>query len=269
MGILFLSLSNLMLSAQLPKLQVPPLEEPTTDYMGEVSTEPETYRLILTPLYTTHIYPEVNLFPEVNAQVQKIYKRFGDRFVKGEVLIQLDDRVFKGIVYKAEAAVKRANTVLAAKKQLYQDHIASLFDLREAEAAVATAQADLILAKRNLEGSRITAPYSGRVSFLFVEEKEIPQQGKEMMEIIYDRTLIAKFLVPSNLLTSLSIGQPVSIFIREVNVTVPATITRVGAFIDPSSSTAIIEAEIDNQKGELKAGMTGNASLKKNNTGKD
>lgn len=224
--------------------------------------EPETYRMILTPLYTTHIFPEVNLFPEVNAAVMKIYKRFGDTFVKGETLIQLDDRVFKAIVGKAEAALNRANVGLIAKKQLYQDHVASLFDLKDAEAAVAAAQADLTLARRNLEGSKIIAPYSGRVSLLFVEEKEIPQQGKEMMEIIYDRTLVAKFLVPSILATTLSVGQPISVNIREASTTIPANITRVSSFIDPSSSTMIIEAEIDNRKGEFKAGMTGYVTIK-------
>lgn len=283
-AIFLLTFYSFLLSAQPPFFPPPPqnirkmtpdqilksvLQEESPETVGEVAPEPETYRMILTPLYTTHIFPEVNLFPEVNAQVEKIYKRFGDRFNKGDPLIQLDSRVFKGIVGKAEAALQRANTQLIARKQLYKDHIASLFDLREAEAAVASAEADLILAKRNLEGSTIIAPYAGRVTLLAVEEREIPQQGKEMMEIIYDRTLIAKFLVPSTIVSSLRLGQAVSINIKETNTTLTAAITRIGAFIDPSSSTVVIEAEINNEKGEFKPGMTGSVSIKKDTNTKE
>lgn len=218
-------------------------------------SETDTIRVIIDPELKTQ------LSAQVMTPVEKINKRMGDSFVKGEVLIHLDDDIFQGNLLKAKAALEKAETELAAKQHLYKDNNTSLFDLKEAEAAAATAKAELIVAQKNLQSSTIIAPYDGKVVDLGIEEHELPQQGKNLIELVEDKTLLAKMLVPSSHYKDLKIGKEITIDIKETGQKIKAKISRIGAVIDPSSSTIRVEAAIDNSDGKLRAGMSGEAHL--------
>lgn len=73
--------------------------------------------------------------------------------------------------------------------------------------------------------------------------------------------MVAKVLLQANFLNKIKIGQILTIHVNEINQTVQGRLTRVGAMIDPISSTVPIEAEIDNTSGLLIGGMTGLADL--------
>jgi RND family efflux transporter MFP subunit len=230
-------------------------DEHVFDFEKDLTQIPENqgYLVILEP------YRRTLLFAEVNSPVIKITKRMGDSFKEGEVLINLEDVVFKSNYEKAKALLAKHQAAVLAKKQLYEDKIASLFELREAEADVATSKADVSLAKKNLRSSVIRAPFDGKVVELAVEEHELPRPGKELIELVDDHILLARFLVPSSELGKISIDQPVYITLNTNNENIVAKIARIGAVIDPSSSLIKVESEIDNRDGRLKSGMTGTA----------
>lgn len=226
--------------------------------MVEEKTETDegtTYQVFLDPLYRTRLYAEINV------PIRKIYKRMGDSFEEGDTLLIFDNKVFEGAHLKAQAALVKAQTEFEGKSKLYHQDITSLFELKEAEANVATAKADLLAAEKNLNSSVIKAPYKGKVVSLSIEEHELPQQGKELIEIVDDEKLIAKLLLPSMLLTQLKKGQKLTIHIKETGEDTTAEITRISPVIDPTSSTIKIEAEIDNREGKLNAGMIGTIQI--------
>jgi RND family efflux transporter MFP subunit len=201
------------------------------------------------------------LAAEIPSPVVKINKKMGEPFKKGEVLIQLDDTIYQANLQKAKSALEKAQTQLDGKKQLFKDNVASLFELKEAESDLATAKADLAIAQKNLNATIIEAPYDGKVVSLDIEEYELPQVGKNLIEIIDDRVLIAKILVPSTLLPKIKVGSDFKIDVREVGRSIDAHISRIGAVIDPSSGTLRIESDIDNTKENLVAGMSGKANF--------
>ncbi|MEM1282546.1 MAG: efflux RND transporter periplasmic adaptor subunit [Chlamydiota bacterium] len=213
------------------------------------------YQVIIDPKHRTI------LSAEVQSPVNEIYKKMGDSFKKGEVLIQLNDVVYQSNIKKAKAVLERAKVELEARKQLFQDNVASLFELKEAEANVAIAEAELAIATRDLESTKIEAPYDGKVVTLGIEEYELPQPGTELIEIVYDKLLTAKLLISTEKLKKLNIGQSFKIKIPEADKTITAKISRISSVIDPSSSTFKIEAEIDNRDQELWAGMKGEAEF--------
>ncbi len=222
----------------------------------EYQAEPEKiFQVIIDPLYRTQ------LSAEIQSPVEKIHKRMGEDFKKGEVLIQLDDIVYASNLKKAQAVLDRAQVEFDGKKQLYKYDVASLFELKEAEANVAIAQAEYAIAQRDLDATKLEAPYDGKVVTLGIEEHELPQKGAELIEIVYERTLLAKLLVPSSMLDSIKVGDPFKIKISEADQTIDATITRIGSVIDPSSMTVKIEAEVDNSEDYLRPGMSGTADF--------
>jgi membrane fusion protein, multidrug efflux system len=233
------------------------------DFNVEETYAPDgDFQVIIDPKHRTV------LSAEIQSPVSIIHKHMGDSFKKGDILIQLNDVVYQSNIKKTEAVLERARVEFEAKNQLFNDNVASLFELKEAEANVAIAESELAIAKRDLESTRIEAPYDGNVVTLGIEEHELPQPGTELIEIVYDKVLLAKLLVPTEMLEQLKIGQSFSIDIPDADKTITATIARISSVIDPSSSTFRVEAEIDNSGHQLWAGMKGRAKfeeLKKQN----
>ncbi len=227
-----------------------PRQEPRTQLI------PLAYQVVLSP------YQKTSFSSDINTQIVSINKRLGETFEAGEVLIQLDDVIHRNLYLKALATLQKAEVIYEAKQALYQDNIASFQDFIDAQSALAIAQAEVGIARKNLKNTQIIAPYDGRVTHVNVEIAEYPNHqynynDKPMMEIIHDRTLLAKVLVPAIFLPKIYKGQPLIIEIKETGQRITAPIDRIGAAIDPSSATVPIEAKIDNQNRELMSGMTG------------
>jgi len=225
------------------------------------STAPaEQVRIILTPLSRTILSSQIStpiLSSQVSAPVTKIYKRMGESFKKGDPLIEVDRTVFSANLKKSKAILLRAYTVLGARQKLYDDSISSLTELRDAQAAVAIAKAELALAQNQYDWALIKAPYDGKVVAVLVEEFELPQPGQALVEVIEDQKIIARALAPAALFQKLSIGKIIHVHIPAIDKTVDAKIIRIGAVIEPSSETIAFDAEIDNSEHLLLPGMTG------------
>jgi len=214
----------------------------------------EVYHIILDPKERTL------LSTRITSPVEKIDKRMGDSFKKGDRLIQLKNDIYEANYSKAKEELDKAETDLEAKKSLYQDKAASLFEVKKAQADLASAYYDLVKARESFDETRVLAPYQGKVVSLFIEQYELPKQGSELIEIIRDDVLVAKFLPSSN--ENLKLGMPVYIKLDEADETIDAVITRISPEIDPSSKTIKVEAEINNKEGRFVAGMSGVAYFK-------
>lgn len=219
-------------------------------------TKEPTFRVVLEPYYRTALSP-VLLRP-----IKKINFRMGDRFQKGDVLIQMDTVSLSAGKDKAKAALEKAASEFNSKKELYNRDLSSFFEYKEAEAAVSIAKADLTIAEDSLSKGQMIAPYNGRVIDIMIEENEYPKENTQIIEIIDDHIIRAKFLLPARYLQFVKVGAPVDFYVFALGKKVRGKITRTGAVMDPTSSTIKIEAEIDNANGEIIPGMTGALKLR-------
>ncbi len=203
----------------------------------------------------------------VTSTVIKITHRMGEYFRAGELLVLLDDTVFQGLLFKAKGTLEKAKAELEAKQNLYSQEIASLFELKTAQANVAIATSDVISAEHAIKACHITAPYNGKVVQLYVEEAELIQEGKPLMEIVNDEHLIGQVLIPANAanIKTISLGKPLKISINETGETVMGKIFRVSPIIDPASSLIKIDVLVDNKEGNLRSGMIGSTILEEEN----
>ena len=124
---------------------------------------------------------EVTLTAQVAGRIVKIRPEFEDGafFKAGDILLELDELDFRAAVVSAEASLARSKTVYAQEqtraKQArlnwedlgYDEEpnelVLRLPQLREAEANVRAAEAQLLRAETDLERSKVRAPYDGRV----------------------------------------------------------------------------------------------------------
>lgn len=195
----------------------------------------------------------------LDARVRKINYRLGESFSEGDVLLEFEDDPYLAAYERAKVLVMKAKIDLDAKASLYKDTLVSNTDYLTAQVDYATALSELAISKYRLEQTKITAPFTGTVAFTLVNPGDAVIIGAPLLKIFDSRSLYAVFLVPSNM--SVDIGQTVYIRLDNTGEIIESKIKRVGNYIDPSSSTFRVEALIDNEKGLLKPGLSGEASF--------
>lgn len=220
------------------------------DYKS-IYNEASSFKVVLEALHHTVIAGEIT------SPVAKVHKKMGDTIQTGEILIQLEDVIFKSNYNKAKAKLEKAEVQASVLQRLYQDKSASLFELKDAQDNLATAQAEFTTAEKALQATQITAPYDGKVVRIIINLYELVQPGKEIIEIVDDHLLYATFLVPSNYYSDIKTGEKVRMYLNETNELVDAKVVRVSPIIEPVSGTIKVEAEINNEDSRWSAGMIG------------
>lgn len=142
---------------------------------------PTSYEIVIDSQGTVRAQQETTITPLVAGTVMVIHPTFEDGafFKQGDILLELDPADLRTAVFASESRLARAEAALiqeqARAKQAklnwqdigYDEEPSPLVlrvpQLREAEANVSAAQADLEQSRRNLDRAKVRAPFDGRV----------------------------------------------------------------------------------------------------------
>ncbi len=159
-----------------------PLPEAAADpiLVEVIKAEPKAMKLTVHSQGTVAPKREIELVAEVAGRITLTTENFvsGGFATAGELLVQIDPRDYQLAKIQANARVKEAEQILATERgrarqakrewrNLGNTDANDLFlrkpQLAAAEAQVAAAKADLAKADLNIERSRITLPFDGRI----------------------------------------------------------------------------------------------------------
>lgn len=159
------------------------------------------YRVSFTSQGVAQPHNETGLTPRVSGRIIKISPEFesGSFFEKGAVLLELDPTDFQAALSAAEARLARAEATLAQESARAEQALLDWNDLgyteeptdlvlrkpqlKEANADVKAATADLSDAQRDLERTQVIAPYAGRVKSRLVGLGQSVSSGTTLGEI--------------------------------------------------------------------------------------
>jgi HlyD family secretion protein len=222
----------------------------------------------------------VNVGSQVSGTVEKLYVDFNDRVKAGQVLLELDPRLFRASLQQsqaaltnaeAQAALAEANRRRAAelRKQDFisqQDYEQSVATARSQAAQVQSARARVAQDQANLNFSIIVAPVSG----IIINRKiDIGQtvaaafQTPELFSIAQDLTQMRiEALVAEADVSRVQLGQKVSFTVDAYNDRqFSGTVSQVR--LNPSTQqnvvTFTVVVDVPNPDGALLPGMTVNA----------
>ncbi len=142
-----------------------------------------------------------SLIPEVRGRIVSVSPNFqeGAFFEKGDILLEIDDRDYRTELTVAESALAQSELALLQEEARYEQarrdwdrlnpgKTATELTLREpqirqARAAVASAEARVATAQLNLERSKVTAPYAGRILTKNVDVGQYVTTGSQLADI--------------------------------------------------------------------------------------
>lgn len=199
-----------------------------------------------------------NIASPISGLVQKVAFQRADIVQAGDLLVQLDDRMAASDLELARITRKGLADRLERAQKLEATKIISRDEIESLRTEVATATAQVARADLQLQMTRITAPFSGVVANVLVEQGEVVGAA-EIMQLIDISTLKVEISFGRAAFGTLKVGQSLNIVVDLVSKTVPAKILGVDPFLDASSNTFSVVALVDNADFSLPAGA--NCSL--------
>ena len=141
-----------------------PMESPAM-LVEVVELEPVDAQFPVRSQGTVRPRTETVLSAEVSGAIVEISPRFipGGVFGAGEVLMRIDPTNYEVAVTQAEALVRQRTIEYEGAKKLRTQGYRAESEYASSAAALATAEADLVRAQRNLERTYIRLPYAGIV----------------------------------------------------------------------------------------------------------
>ncbi len=213
--------------------------------------------LEITLEYSGSVFPnaDVNIASESPGKVVAVNADLGDYVTKGKVLVQLDDELKVANLQTAKANYEKAKKDLQRYEQLFQEKSTTAAQLDQARFAYETAEAQYKIAKKQLEDTRIKAPFSGFIAARNVEIGSVISTGAMLFNLVDLSTVRVRIQVPEKDIFKIKHGDKVLLSTDVlVGETFVGTIENIGNKAD-EAKTYPVEIFVKNPKNLLKVGM--------------
>lgn len=154
---------------------------------------------------------------EVTGKIQTVDVKLGNTVEKGQILAQLNHRSFELNLTSAQAQLEKTKSAMIEAKnaftrysQLIKQGLVSQSGFDNAKAtygssksAVGVAQAQVDIAKKNLQDSTLKAPYDGIITKRLIEPSQQIKAGQSAFEIEGNHGLEVNVMVPETLIREL------------------------------------------------------------------
>ncbi|WP_411890282.1 efflux RND transporter periplasmic adaptor subunit [Yoonia sp. SDW83-1] len=206
---------------------------------------------------------------DVGGRLGPIDLRIGQEITRGDVLatVEAEDAALR--LQQAEAALVEAETTAANARQeadrqlaLFERNVVSeaarnraLTQADQADARVTQTARNLDLVQSTLGDTTLRAPFDGIIDGINVQAFGSVQPGQPILTLYEDTGLQATILVSFDVVTTLELGQSVSVVPTDGEGTpLPATLTEIGRRAAAVSSFPIV-VTLDETRPELRSGM--------------
>ncbi|MBQ0719705.1 MAG: efflux RND transporter periplasmic adaptor subunit [Gammaproteobacteria bacterium] len=139
---------------------------------------------------------------EVGGMLNELFAVEGSRVQKGEVLAKLDQRDLQAKQSSAQAQFKHANTEYQRALRLIKAKAISRSILEQREYQYDVSKLQLKTARKALQDSILRAPFSGAISRVSVEAREVVRAGEPAITILGQGQLEAKLNLPSQIMAN-------------------------------------------------------------------
>ena len=202
---------------------------------------------------------ESTIASRMTARITSLPVGEGRSFRRGALLAKFDCSSIRAELAAAQAATKAYRKTYETNVELDSYEAVGRNEVEVAEANLGRAQAEASAISAQLKDCAVYAPFSGTVVEAIANRGEVAASGQPLMRIQSGGNLEAELIVPSNWLTWLDIGAGFDFVIDETGVTIPGTVSRLGASVDPVSKTIRITADIEKGEALVLPGMSGTA----------
>ena len=192
---------------------------------------------------------------ETSGDIAEVLVTKGQDVAAGDVIARIDPTGNVADARRAAEELARAQREFDNAQALLERGVSTVDRVSQARATLAAAQAQVTEVEEAAKSLTITAPFSGRIETLDLDEGEFIAAGTEVGRLVDITPLTVAIQVPQQSLNRLSAGQTARVrFItgeeRE------GTVTFVGTAAAAETRTFLVEVEVANEDGAIPAGIS-------------
>ncbi|MCE9600831.1 MAG: efflux RND transporter periplasmic adaptor subunit [Gemmatimonadetes bacterium] len=179
-------------------------------------------------------------------RVTSVLVTSGDRVSMGANLVDLESSVFASAAKGARATAEAARQNADRARRLVDAGILPRRDLEAATAALAAADADLVVAERNVELGMVRAPFDGVITRVTAVVGAAVDVGDVLVEIADPSAVDILFAVPANDAARIRVGAVVQVRSDEGDSAVAGrgTVAEVGGVVDAVTRSVAVRVRV-------------------------
>ena len=179
----------------------------------------------------------------------------GDVVMAGAPLVRFDTRLAEADLRVARITINGLDERLSRSEGLLNRNLISRDEIGALRTDLALAEAEEARAQMEMDRGTILAPFAGYVAQVDVAMGELI--GPEpLLQLIEVSTLEAELVFLAAAFGEMEIGQDIPLSVDLTQADVVATITSIDPFIDATSNTFTVMAEIDNSDLAIPSGSS-------------
>lgn len=191
----------------------------------------------------------------------------GDRVEKGQVLLRIDDRVWRAILEQAEIEAREAEKEFKRWTELSRTGAISTSEFDAVRTRHDRARVQLEEARVHVSQCEVRSPVDGVLNDRYVEVGEFAAEGAAVLELLVDDPVKLVVDVPERDIGAIRQGQTIPFTIRILdNRAFEGTVSFVAQAASPANNSYRVEALTPNPDGTLRAGMIASATIERART---
>jgi RND family efflux transporter MFP subunit len=203
------------------------------------------------------------LSSRIQGAIDQLLVREGTSVVKGQTLIQLDNRDVEADLARASAEVENAKAQLDRMETLYRQDAVSKQEMENATRTYKVAEASRKAVLAQLSYTVVKAPFDGVITEKIVEAGELASPGQPLLRMENPRQLRLEATVAEGDLRSVSRGDKIPVIIDALEGRMLAgVVAQILPAGDPQTHTFTVKVDLPPAPG-LKTGMFGRFQLDK------
>lgn len=217
---------------------------------------------VLNLLGTVEAHREMNVAFKIGGKIITLNFDEGDSVKRGKLLAELDTEVLHAQREKAQENKRKARRDLERMEKLFKRKIVPLSSSQDARSLYISAGAELKMVEDRLKSSRISAPFSGRITQKLAEAGEIVGPGTPIARLTEMNPILVKAAIPDHFINRVQIGKAVQIRVDSHPQEIfKGAVHHLETSADPVSRTFRMEVRIDNAREKLRPGLIARVKL--------
>jgi membrane fusion protein (multidrug efflux system) len=266
MGVVFALLSLFLILADIKLLQfnkmmsAPPPMMMTT--VTSVEVKNADWQPMLTAVGSISPVQGAMISAELAGTVAEINFQSGSLVQKGAVLLKLDASAEEAQMRSAEADLELAKNDLDRARGLSERKVISAAEFDAAQSKYAQKKAAVENMQSIIDKKQIRAPFDGTAGIRAVNPGQMVKVGDALVSLQALGQVFVDFSLPQQQLADVKTGLPVKVTTDAVpDREFEGTLTAVNSSIDPATRNVSLQATLDNQDNVLRPGMFGRVKV--------
>ncbi len=186
------------------------------------------------------------IYSSTGGEVRRILVQQGQSVRRGQAIVDINTDALRQNIQQAEVNVELARTVFERQAKLWDQKVGSEVQFLEAKSRKEAGEAQLSALKDQLHSAQIIAPFDGVVDEIFPNLGDMANPMQPVARVVALGKASIEVDLAEDLLTKVTMGDPVQVIIPETNDTIAATIDQIGQYINPNNRSFKVNLRMEN-----------------------